>query len=355
MALQTFKGRIFFPERPPFGAGAIAFTSSGALDGTLEAIAYIFQAPKTGNLAKVGFRTTTVTTGATMDVRIESVSLTTGDPAGTLWSTTTNGSQVIADTDDNVWFLTTLTSVAAVTRGDWLAVVIQQPVASFGNMTLATAPTGIAFETPYADHLATAVWTKRLPTLIMALEYDDGSYDPIIGALPWSAVTNSTYNNTSTPDERGLKFKVPFRCKVGGAWLWANLANNCTIKLYDSDGSTVLESLALDGDVSGSATPARRTISFDSVVTLEKDTFYRLTLLPTAASDVALEEFTVNSAALMDAMSGGQNLHLTTRTDAGSWTDTTTQRPLMGIAIEALDDAVTGPKVHPGMTGGMRG
>ena len=36
-------------------------------------------------------------------------------------------------------------------------------------------------------------------------------------------------------------------------------------------------------------------------------------------------------------MDGGPNFHYTSRTDAGAWTDVTTQRPWMGLELLQID------------------
>ena len=68
---------------------------------------------------------------------------------------------------------------------------------------------------------------------------------------------------------------------------------------------------------------------------------YRLVLKP-GASDIKNDEWVVDSASILDAWEGGSKMHLTTRVDAGSWTETTTTRPDMGLIIDQFDDGVGG-------------
>jgi len=90
---------------------------------------------------------------------------------------------------------------------------------------------------------------------------------------------------------------------------------------------------------------------------LTKDVFYRLVLEPTSATDITSYHFSVNAAAVMDVEEGGQNFHYTEKKDGG-WTDTVTDRPMIGLLIDQFDDGAGGAGgmiVHPGMSGGMRG
>src|SRR3990172_8330277 len=174
MALQSVVALLPIPDIPTAIAGG-ATHQSLLLDAADEKAAFIFRAPKAGDITEVVFLTGTVTTGAIVDVRIETVSLTNGDPTGTLWGTTTNGAVVIANTDDNVFKTATLTLAATVAKGDLLSVVIVNPTVSPGNLNVVTSLDHSA-GFPYRD-LFTTVWTKGIRPLIVGIEYSDGSYN----------------------------------------------------------------------------------------------------------------------------------------------------------------------------------
>jgi len=63
------------------------------IDAAGEKVAFIFEAPKTGTIDRLLFRTLGVTSGATVDVRLETIDASNGHPSGTLWGTDTNGAQ----------------------------------------------------------------------------------------------------------------------------------------------------------------------------------------------------------------------------------------------------------------------
>ena len=356
MAIQTFKGGFFFPSKAaPAGVGP-AHTTAATLDASGEKLAYIFQAPKTGSIRKGAFRTGTVTTGDTVDVRFETVDLTTGFPTGTLFGANTNVSHTVNAADDNVWLTTAaLTADASVTRGDLLAMVVVNG-STPGNMILSgvnvTGPRMQLANLPYNATNTSgsyAVLTNTNPCF--AVEYSDGSYEYIPSVYPaetFNTISIATNTSGTTGDERGFKFQLPFSYQVCGAWAWMNVPGNtnCDFILYDSDGTTALLTYTFDGNVD-LASVGISEILFSSSATLLANTNYRIVLKPSTTTTMTMYDMDVDAAAVMDACEGGQNWHLTYRTDAGAWTDTTTKRPFMGLRIDGID-------VSSGGVGGNR-
>jgi hypothetical protein len=344
MAFQTIPGGVFIPDR--FPAGFAGFDTM-VLDAASEKAAFVFPAPKTGNVRKIAFATRTVTNGATVDVRLETVSAADGHPTGTLFGANTNASLVIANGDDNAWLTTAaLTADAAVTRGDMLAAVIVNPAVSPGNMQIAMGGTTFSDQgMPYCD-LFTASYAKQQRPPVVALEYDDGSYAPVGGVFPLKAVNINQFGQSSTPDEYALKFKLTVPVRVCGFW-WFGRPNDSTLDatLYDSDGTTALLTKDNDKDIDfGSAANRIRYGLFSSSAELLANTFYRLGFAADAAAGTGADlfEFEVGSAAVMDAMPGGQNFHQSTRVNAGAWTDVTTKRPCAGVIVDGFSDGAGG-------------
>lgn len=213
MALQTIPGFIPIPRHY---AHLPTGLSNMLIDAADEEAAAVFYVGKTGTISKVGFLTGTVTTGATVKAALKTVDLANGDPTGTLLAVGSEVSVVIADADDDKWFLETLDTAVAVTKGDLIAMSIINPSASFGNINIRN----LRFDRtdfPYQD-LFTGTWTKGDRKPCFALEYSDGSYAVQLGLWPVTSTPTPTFNNGTTPDERGLKFRLPFPVRVTGVW-----------------------------------------------------------------------------------------------------------------------------------------
>lgn len=342
MALQNIPGVIFWPDETNRTTGNPAFVNNLTIDAASEKAAMIFQAPKTGNVSAIMWKTGTVTTGATLDVRLETVDTTTGHPTGTLKGTNSNGSQVVANTDDDKVFVTTLTTACAVTKGDIIAVVIVNPGASFGNMVVSSI-NNMGGYYPYTD-LYTTSWSLQAPSPVAALKYDDNTYSQVPGCYPFETFTSVNFNNGSSPDEIGNIFQVPFKCRVTGWWLYTQpigATRDFDIVLYDSNGTTALQTYSFDPNVdSGTGAQSFRCGLFSGTSTLTINTNYRIAMKPTTANSNNLWYYSVLSSDILGAFSGGSNMHRTGRTDAGSWTQVTDERCLIGVLIDQLDDGV---------------
>ena len=302
------------------------------IDATAEKVGIVMQVPKTGNWRTIYFHLSDVTGTHTLRYSVQGLG-TDGNPNGTIAASGTG-------TAANGWFSLTLSADHAVTRGDFIAVVCDFSAYTSGGVGVTTANIQ-DFLFPYCTHF-TAAWAKQGRSGCVAIAYDDGTFACIPGVYPL-AISDLTYNSGSTPDEAGLIFQLPYPCKV--------LGMNVTIRqitglpdfdLYDSDGTTVLQTCSItDADFTNGTTGTYQVI-FDSSSTLSANTNYRLVMKPTTASNVRLVYGDAPTAASLDGMPGGQQFHWTQRTNAGAWTETTTRRPLIGLLLDANDDGAGG-------------
>lgn len=370
MAIASIGGRARIPEFGSHVATIPAFTTTAhVIDAASEAVGMVLTAKKTGNISNIIWGTRTVTTGATIDVRVETVSLSTGFPTGTLFTTNSNGSQVVANTDDNTTFSTALTAAAAVTKGDHIGVVIQNPAASFGNMQIAGqgANNGVdVYADSYPCFLTGGSWAMvTQPPLILGLQYDDGSFEYYEGLYPISSFTSVAFSSSSNPNHRGLRFQVGTPVRVIGFWAAIDLDSSADVLLVDNDwdgtDGDALGKIFVDTDlrVSAGVRPFRQ--EFPTPITLSANTTYRLIVRPTTTTNLSIYYMSVGAAARWDQTEAGQQWYYTTANnpnDATDWTDTTTDRPLMGIVIDGVDDGAGGAGggllTNPGMGGGMR-
>lgn len=328
----------FVSQNPP-GIFAITLNSTG------YKAACMFFAPKTGNVRKLLFGTRTVTTGGTFDIRLETVSLTDGNPTGTLFATNSNGSQaLVATTDNNTLFATQMTADAAVTQGQLLAIVVVAP---------ASVNVGIAHwypenfnpsnqRTPYVSQF-TSAWSKLPGWLLGGLEYDDGSVAFAAGQpFPIKTTATASVSSSTTPDERGFYFSRPFADKVTGFWFQGIRSGDVDIVLYDASNNVVATN-SFDKDTNQSTGAGGfHFLPFATAITLTANTYYRCVIKPTTTTAITVYDFDILTAAHMDAFQGGQQMIHTQRTDAGSWTNNSTKRLIAGMAFERVADAASG-------------
>jgi hypothetical protein len=350
VALVSTRGPVYWPPIDnPAANGQAPTIATFALDASGEKLAYIVTIWKPGILHKVYFRTATVATGDTLKVSFQNVDDTTGDPDGTPDQYRTI---VVGNGDDNVALQTGILSSdgtdngtkRTVVAGERLAIVFEFDSFVAGNILLtarsAAAGPGSSGQI-YSDHF-TAAWVKSANLPMVALEYSDGSYGPIPYVDPSvSGMAAEVFASDDTPDERGLIFQAPFSAKVMGFWANVDIDADADVVLYDSDGTTPLETYRLDSNVRQATHSLPYHVPISTEVTLTKDTNYRLTLKPASTTDVGLMVGNVPAAAVMDAYSGGQECHYTARTDGGAWAETTTKRPFMGLILSALDNGVS--------------
>lgn len=353
MALVQLSGpALQFPDIPAVG-NPPTFGSDTVSSGTPKK-AFIFRIPKTGTLDKVELWFRAVATAQDVKISFQDIDPATGNPDGVVDQFRVIPSASVSGTGWKVPGLITSDGTdsgtkRSVTIGDTLCAVVEfdSTVGSIGVGVLAKnssvlGTNGLAFDASYNG----SAWSRGNDYPILILKYDDGTYvSPGPWILPAIVMNTRTYNSSSTPDERGLSFSLPWDVGVTGAWVATNLTGDASIVLYDSDGTTVLRSVALDKDTDVNAVSVA-VVSFASQVTLTANTTYRLTVLPTSTTNLSMYEWGVNAAALMAGFPGGTSMIGTTRTDAGAWTADDTARPMMGLLISAINTTSTAEREH---------
>jgi len=302
-------------------------------------VAFVFQAPTTGSITGLCFKTGTVTTGATVDVRLETVDATTGQPSGTLQGTNTNASQVIADTDDNTWFEVALTAAASVTAGDYLALVVVN--GSVGDMEIDSHGQifGTVIPIVWKDATGTGYVSQgRNP--VGAVKYNDGIYRTIGG---YPTISGFATTATWSSGEQGLRFQIPFKARLAGvAGNW-DIDTDVTIRLLadaTAPAGAALASVVADKDIRQSTSPSPGWYFFTSPYTLQAATWYRITGKVSAAS-TRLQYLDYASNAIMAASPHGKNWYYT-QDNGSTWTDTTTRAPIITLLLDQIDDGAGG-------------
>lgn len=350
-------GPFYYPA-PPYNVQANPGTDTELIDAANERVGNIIRFPKTGTVTKIWWRTANVTTGATVAVRLVTIDAS-GIPTTTLYAAGSEADQIVGDGDDNKIFETELDTATSVTAGDEVGVVVVNPASSFGNIRLVAMELGVSSAMPYRVDVADS---KQTTPFAMGLIYTGDEYVNTPDVWPGDTLTRELFNNQDTPDVVGALFQVPFPCRVMGVWALIDNDGDFDIKLLDgfhlSDDLQL--SVIIDKDHHRSAAGQISFHSFNGTFVLAKDTDYRLIVEPSSTTDMAAYRLNMESAAQLDLLPGGVKWQRTVAknpTVEGSWTDTDTGYPMIGLILDQLDDGSGGGGggllTHPGMTGGM--
>lgn len=315
---------MMFPD--PSNLGRAISTST--VNATATVLANIHKAPKNGQIAEIKFATATVTTGSTYDCRLET--LTAGNPSGSLIAAGANGSVTIADSDDNVFKTVTIGTPPTVSAGDDFAIVLRHSSGS-PNWQMPVNTPIISFSPPYRSNFNGTSWTQAGAPYVMLIKYSGDTDYTAIGVPPAVTQSATQFNSSSTPDERGNKFVMPFSCRANGAFSYFSTANGDTdFVLYD-DSDNVLATASFEADNKVGAGPIQLFFNDVNYVELTEGRTYRLTNRPSSTTN--LPYYSMNTVEIGGlGFSAGQILG-TSRTNAGAWTDDATTVYSMGLMI----------------------
>jgi len=314
------------------------------LDSANEAAGVVFKIPKTGIIDRVGFRCSTISTGAILDLRLETVDVN-GNPSGTLVQSSSNILKSVADTDDNTYFTVHLGSGTLVNQGDLVSFIVRMSATSAGSLSITTqsfVPVGGTF--PYPNSFLGGAWTKGggAGALTFSMEYDDGSSSFIDYCAPIFGLSSLTVTTASTPDEVGLAFAFPFPSVLRGMWVHFSPTSDTNVNLYDADGSTVLNTFLIGSNNRPFSTNQGTQIHIlSSAYDLVAANTYRIALVPNQRTIVVPCAIT-SSNLTSQGLEGYPNVIGTSRTNSGAWTDDPRQRALMGLVFSGFDNATGG-------------
>jgi len=209
--------------------------------------------------------------------------------------------------------------------------------------------TGSAFTALYTG-AAWGVITCRPNVLLI---FTDGSYGIIHGGTAFTTmVAPADFNSGSTPNDRGLRFRVRGEAECLG--LRVNVRQfvagcNFDVLLTDAAGTTLRSLSFIAARLGGTASQYWMGLLFPAgPYPIDPDTDYQLTIKPTTTNNVRLLTHTLGNAAAMPLMAM-ENLKGVSRTGAGAWTEAPTTLYLMqpilcGIGRGGLS-GLTGPNM----------
>ena len=308
-----------------------------------NAIALVFHVPKNGTLNRVGIYIAAITGNPPA----YNVAFVTVSSAGAPTTTLYGGSAIESyDFTATGWVWITLATPATATKGDLVAVHIW-PGATIpdGTNYISTRLTQIPYEGSGSIPRQTRYTTSWLNTYgwvsTMVARYSDGEIAAGIGLI--TGLYSEYIHVDTSPDEIGCAFTVPYNVTCDGARLAHENSGSATVwevRLYDSDGSTVLRQVSVtDMDQVINYSPSLNYDAMWAPVNLVSGQTYRLTIRPTGTGvtrALALGQFTFDTtdAELLRALlPEGARWQRTERTDLGTWTQTATKAPYMGIWI----------------------
>lgn len=361
MSLVSFPSDLYYPNAFAFpmvssGAGYNpSFATNLMIDATGEKASYcgrVVWPSRTGSktITRVQLRWGAVTKagGSALTLSLQDVSLTAGPPmqGDGVADQTVAIPNAHANFASNTWYRSDALSSGgrAVNHGDLVAVVVEYDGAgrlgadtvTLSGLSINSIPSN---RQQLAANLYAAAWGGQSVHPVIVLEFSDGSYGTLHGAVPYTGVGTSAFQAASSPDETALKFQVPVPCKVDSLMALAAFSGSTsemTLSLYDST-STLLASVALDPQAVNIHSTAFRWVEAPiSEITLAANTTYYFSIRATSGF---IQTFYVDVAdSAFFALTGASLATWATRTDLGAWTETTTRRPLAAVRISALDD-----------------
>lgn len=351
MTIELFTGGLWTPYLPPLTPGA-AFANMGIYSAT-DKIAFIVTVPRGGILNSFEYLCGANSTIPGSVVRFSFQSLDSdGLPDGVIDQFALRNS---ADGDADFWssavYLTDDGTGGGtprtVVKGERLACVIDFDTYVgtdyFEIKYLQTSGEGLS--APNAVWQYVGAWTEVLTALpIFDLSYlFESGVDNIVfmpGCYPiW---LTSYYDYLSGDGEIGLNFSLPAPMLLGGvslrlSSLGAAYPGPCVLKLYDSDGATVLETVAMPYVLS----ERYYTVTFTQNHLMAANEFYWITVASTdAAIPIQIYSFSYPQVTFSKAFEGGFEFALGFRA-AGSptWSgpEDAFVRPWVSLLIVGID------------------
>lgn len=319
-------------------------------DQTTDSFELMFEMPVADTLTQLclGYNSRSAGDPPSHTLSLQGINTSTGRADGTIKSST-NATCTLDPPANGTWDGTkqccTMTSSYAASRGERLSLVLTCPSGcaggTSGSWMYQQSGNGNSLFFPYSVSIDGGSATKRPRYPIGALKSASATY----GNLPISQ-SLTTYNSDSSPDEKALKFtlssSVCSTVQLRGVILAGRVpitATTASIKLYDTDGTTVLDTITVNGDENAAVgnTNDRKFLRryFTSAQTLTCGSSYRIGYLAgNTTSAISLPSYNYSATADMEDIAFASDWSYSERTDAGSWTDTTTRQPFISLIID---------------------
>lgn len=340
---------FYFPDLPSTVSATPTLAGAATMDinGASQWVSFVFSCPRTVTVDSVFFRVNSATTGCTTTVRIETVDPATGLPSGILADN--NATATVNITSGAANYEVTFPGTFTLTKGVLYAIYIGAP-------NTGTTPSAINFTVfsddgsdigmPYVIDFDTSASYRDGLCPSMAIGTTGSSSLFIEKLWPITSATMETFASTSSPDTIGNKITIKAPMRACGAWAWLDLDEAATVKLYNTDGSTVLGSASGYVGVPPTIAQYINVFQFSSPVELATGDYY-LALEATTTTSIGIASMSFSNERWRSASPlGGADFCYTsctqTPTGTGSWTTTTTKQAFIGLIVDGLDNGVGG-------------
>lgn len=361
-----------YPDIPMPSSAAIAY-STGNIDGSSDFQGWVCKAEEDMTITRVGFKQTsrTGTSAKTLRVGICYIDNTTGFPATTpVWADGTfsgSAGTAYADIDPLTTSLTaftevTLTTSISIQKGTIFGILCDPTTGTWAASTnLIAVVRGTNNQSPYIrfpyGFEITSTTFAYVNTACPIFYY--GSSTRKYG-YPLEAFTGVNIGNGSTPDEIGMYFRIPAAVcstytvrglRIGGALG----SGDFDVLLYDTNGSTVLHTVAVDSNIMHNGNAAQYDILFndDVLSTLTAGSYYRAVVRPSTATTIgSIQYMSFPTATDKLAFLGDEaDVQYTSRVDAGAWTQDTAKLWTMQLLISDMTAPTGGSTAANPMAG----
>ena len=294
---------IFYPSNRFVLASSRGYA---ALDAAEEFVAMVFRVPKTGTLNKIAWQCGTITAGTSfvLKISLETVAEKIGEPVATSNATKTlyaagAESADITSLTSNAIYYTAINGTTGidVVAGSLVAVTfrltsVTGSVVNIGSTQHSGLYNNVLYGQAQDCYTATYLgssWSIWTYSPIVGLEYSDGMCSTPHLFAPY--LSNSwQWGSNDSPDRRGIKFKVPYACRLYGVVVTIDTDSDVDIIMYDSDEYSVKTGFPITLKSAQRRVDAQRDniIIFPTKPEILADTWYRLVTLPKSTTDAIM-------------------------------------------------------------------
>jgi hypothetical protein len=316
-------------------SGKTSAITGVSLNDADNAAGWCFCIPKDGTVTDVGILI--ISENGTSPAY--NVGLVTLDTSGRPTTSAYGGSAITSKTWTAAGFSwTTLSTPATAAAGDFVAAHVYPTGSTPTGVNFVSVPSVGVVEGMGVNVNFTVAWAaSNNGSAGFAIKYDDGS---VYGLALSSATTHIVIRTTTTPDEVGNLFTLPANMTCTGARVFhseSGLESAATVDvvLYSAADGVLASATISDKDFADDSNYI--DVFWDSV-SLIANTQYRLIVKPTtgASGGIYVQRWSMDSTAAMAAIPCGTTWQGTSRTDAGAWSNVSTDIAMLALHISDI-------------------